>query len=108
MIDHGHYGTHILMSEGTHRPVIDKAEYADAWTEQRRRIGRDLVGDVDVSTVFLNIEHHGGMWFETMIFGGSYDEYCWRYATKAEAIAGHAAIVQALRDGTDPDAAVAS
>ena len=51
-------------------------------------------GGIDVSTVFLGIDHsfmEGGppLLFETMIFGGERDGEQMRYATKSEAIAGH-------------------
>jgi hypothetical protein len=55
--------------------------------------------DVTISTVFMGINHQFGdgppLIFETMIFGGPLDDYCWRYSTEAEALAGHqGAIVQ--------------
>lgn len=71
------------------------------WFEQsdaERRIARDEVGDdVKVSTVFLGLDHSFGnaapMLFETMIFGGPHDDYQERYATRDEAVAGHARAV---------------
>jgi hypothetical protein len=69
----------------------------------RRQVGKTWIGHVKVSTVFLTINHNlSGMgydpdgWedrtpilFETMIFGGRYNECQWRYATRAEALKGH-------------------
>lgn len=59
---------------------------------------------VEVSTVYLGIDHSHGHYpmpiiFETMIFAGlsSLDEACWRYATPAAAAAGHARVVEALK-----------
>lgn len=71
------------------------------------RIGLDEVGDARVSTVWLGLDHGflpGGppLIFETMIFGGDYADYCQRYATEAEAAAGHAAVVAALAEGHAP------
>ena len=48
---------------------------------------------MQISTVFLGLDHAFGsgppiLW-ETMIFGGLLDEFQERYATKAEALAGH-------------------
>lgn len=40
--------------------------------------------------------------FETMIFGGEYDECQWRYSTKLEAEQGHARVVEALQTGQTP------
>lgn len=72
-----------------------------------RHVGKDNVGEVFISTVFLGVDHayYGGppILFETMVFRGHLDERQWRYATWDEAVAGHARIVQAVRDGTDPD-----
>jgi hypothetical protein len=67
-------------------------------TQQARIVGRTTVGPLVVSTVFLGLDHG---WlregppivFETMIFGGT-DEYCERYATRAQAEAGHAEAVR--------------
>lgn len=62
-----------------------------------RIIGRDDRGDVSVSTVWLGLDHRYGVGppliFETMIFGGEHDQDQWRYSTREEAEAGHAAAV---------------
>lgn len=75
-----------------------------------RRVGFTKLGDVDISTVFLGMDHGWGdgppVLFETMPFGGQYDSHCWRWHTWAEAEAGHAAIVAALREGRDPYEAI--
>jgi hypothetical protein len=75
-----------------------------AWYEanrDKRRVARDKVGEYEVSTVFLTFDHgwDGGppvLW-ETMIFGGKYDdwinEYQVRYTSLADAKAGHAEAV---------------
>lgn len=48
---------------------------------------------VDISTVFLGFDHGFGqglpILFETMIFGGPYDQWQRRYCTWDEAEAGH-------------------
>ena len=64
--------------------------------------GPEQLGDITihgqrVSTVFLGIQHHGGM-FETMIFGGPLNEYQVRAETVEEAHANHVRIVEALQD----------
>jgi hypothetical protein len=38
---------------------------------------------------------------QTMVFGGQYDDRQWRYSTWDEAVAGHEAIIAALREGTE-------
>lgn len=53
---------------------------------------------VGVSTVWLGTDHGFGLTerpliFESLIFGGPLDETCRHYATRDEAIAGHAELV---------------
>jgi len=72
-----------------------------------KRIDKDTVGDADVSTVWLGLDHGWGggapVIFETMIFGGEHDQFQDRYTTEEEAVAGHARVVEALRRGDSPD-----
>lgn len=56
---------------------------------------------IDVSTVFLGIDHNFGggapvLW-ETMIFGGAQDGYQERYSSEQEAREGHARAVDLAR-----------
>jgi len=71
------------------------------WMETgNRRIGKTKIGDVEVSTVFLGLDHGFGgktLLFETMIFGGKYDEWCERYETMEEAKKGHAKAVKKVK-----------
>jgi hypothetical protein len=61
------------------------------------------IGDVEVSTVWLGLDHSFGsgppLFWETMIFGGQYDEYEWRHPSREAAFAAHDQIVAAVRDG---------
>lgn len=77
---------------------------AEAWGRvlgmpvEYRRVARDEVGDVTVSTVWLGLDHGFGMEdapliFETLIFGGDHDGEMMRYPTRDEALAGHAQAV---------------
>jgi len=71
-------------------------------------IGKNDVDDAHVSTVFLGVDHQltpGGLplLYETMIFDGQWDNYQWRWSTRADAAAGHARIVAALREGRSPE-----
>lgn len=87
-------------------PFDDVVEWAHAFALLRfeqRTVGRDQVGDVLVSTVFLGVDHSFDpleigppILFETMTFG-SQNEVVGRYATWDEARAGHEAIVAAVR-----------
>ena len=73
---------------------------------EARRVGADVVGDVRVSTVFLGIDHSWGagppLYFETMVFGGTWDQECDRYSTWDEAAAGHAETVRRLSASLSP------
>ena len=64
------------------------------WFEKaERHVAKDTIKGVDVSTVFLGLDHNyfGGppLLFETMIFGGEHDDYQERYTTWDEALLGH-------------------
>jgi len=65
----------------------------------------DLAGGVLVSTVFLGLDHaftedEPRKIFETLVFGGPHDGEMDRYATWAQAEAGHAAMVQKVSGAT--------
>jgi len=71
-------------------------------TPAERRVARDEVGDSDVSTVFLQLDHSftgrpPPLVFETMVFGGPLDGECERYATWDEAEMGHARMIARVR-----------
>lgn len=93
----GHY---ILADDGKPLRVDDLMAWA-AWFEANRQkciVAQDEVGDVRVSTVFLSVDHNWGdgppvLW-ETMIFGGSLNEYQERYSSLENAIAGHATALE--------------
>jgi hypothetical protein len=61
--------------------------------DEGRRVNKTTIGDVRISTVFLGLDHgiyeDKPMLFETMIFGGEYDDYQERYSTWEEAEEGH-------------------
>ncbi len=68
-----------------------------------KRVALDRVGDKEVSTVWLGLDHNFGngppLIFETMVFGDDGEEDVRRYSTKDEAERGHARIVASLRGG---------
>ncbi|MCF8605126.1 hypothetical protein L5I01_17365 [Gordonia sp. HY442] len=80
-----------------------------------RRVGDTDVGEVRVSTVWMGIDHNmtgvgPPLIFETMLFvnddedEGDYRHNALvRYATEEEALRGHLAAVDALRDGRELD-----
>jgi hypothetical protein len=85
-------------------------EDASARGAEGRRVGyTDINDETYVSTVFLGVDHRfmgegRPLLFETMVFGGAYDEYQWRYSTRDEALRGHVAVVEALMLGREPQA----
>lgn len=63
-----------------------------------RVVQQDRVDGILISTVLLMIDHNyfgegPPLIFETMIFGGDHDGYTYRYATRAQALSGHARAV---------------
>ena len=65
------------------------------------------LSDVEVSTVHLGLDHRyrgdgPPLIFETMVFGGEYDQMTWRYATEEAALEGHKTFVEALQAGDNP------
>lgn len=70
------------------------AEGGPATGTEAAMVGRDHIGEVLVSTVFLGINHNflgegRPILFETMVFGGEHDQEQERYCTEQEALAGH-------------------
>jgi hypothetical protein len=73
------------------------------WLEKANRIvGKDMVGEVRVSTVFLGLDHSFGqgppMLFETMVFGGPLDSACERCSTWEQAEAQHSAMLKRVQE----------
>lgn len=70
-------------------------QWATAFEDKNRVVKQEYVaGGVQVSTVFLGLDHSWGhgppLLWETMIFGGEHDDYQDRYSTYDDAVAGHA------------------
>jgi hypothetical protein len=101
-------GAFFVLNEAGEVQPADMETWAAFVTQpDASRIDRTSVGDADVSTVFLGAtpSFRSGvpLLFETMIFGGRYDTWMWRWSTRADAVAGHARVVEALRDGEEPE-----
>lgn len=86
----------------------DIVEYSKWYSERDidRIIAKTNIGDAQVSTVFLGLDHGMGtaldgeflpVLFETMIFGGKHDQLQTRYHTLEEARSGHEALVNKLK-----------
>jgi hypothetical protein len=91
--------------DGNPTTIGDWAARTDGF-EETFRVAKDTVGEADVSTVLLGLDHsHGSgppLIFESMIFGGDHDCAQWRYATREAAEDGHRRIVEALAKGETP------
>ena len=79
-----------------------------AWMEAHnleRRLAYDETPNGEVSTVFLVFDHGWNgtpVLYETMVFGGTMDDYQERYETWGEAIAGHAATLARVIAESEP------
>ena len=75
-------------------------------TDKRRVARTELKDNVEVSTVFLGLDHQWGdgppLLFGTMTFGSEWDECQWRYSTWDEAVKGHNEIVSKIKAGLTP------
>jgi hypothetical protein len=91
-----------LGADGRTPEVAEPGEYSykAGW-----HVAKTKVGDAEVSTVFLGLDHGWEVdappiLFETMVFGGVLDQEQVRYATWAEAESGHAAMVARVKERT--------
>jgi len=85
--------------EGKTPKEADMMEWAKWFETAERHVAKtEISKEVNVSTVFLGLDHNYGggtpILFETMILGGEHDEYQERYATYEEAEAGHIVAVE--------------
>lgn len=84
-------------------PEPDARAWAEFMQQARRHIGLDRIEQaecdpVDVSTVFLGLDHNWTcngppLLFETLVIGGPLDQEMYRYATWQEAERGHRIVV---------------
>jgi hypothetical protein len=85
------------------RPLTDVFEWSFLHSNLAYvHVGCTMIGDVEVSTVWIGIPQAGStperpLIFETMIFGGELDGHTWRYATEQEAELGHERTVAMAR-----------
>ncbi len=88
-------------------PVADAIDWA-LWFEantDRRIVLRDTIGEACVSTVFLGLDHSYRddlplKIYETLVFDGQLGGEMDRYATRDEAIVGHAAMCDRVRQAS--------
>lgn len=75
--------------------ILDWARWFESFD---RVVAQTNIGEVLISTVFLGIDHNfheegAPILFETMVFGGEYNEYQKRYRTLEEAMLRHEWVV---------------
>lgn len=85
------------LDENRNPVKCDAIESSKYMAENGRRVAFDAVGRVEVSTVFLGLDHsysgHTPLLFETMVFGMD-DEIQERWTTWDEAETGHKAVLE--------------
>ncbi len=74
-------------------PCNDLIQWGEWFGKADRNVGYDVRNDIQVSTVFLGLDHSFGhgppLLFETMVFGGEHAQEMARYSTWEEAEKGH-------------------
>lgn len=89
-------------------PILepDLIKWAKNFETEDRRVAQDVIGDVKISTVFLGVDHSFGiskpLLFETMVFGGKFDQEQDRYSTWDEAVQGHKNMVDKVNATHNP------
>jgi hypothetical protein len=88
------------------RTLAGLIEWARWFEKTNRRVAFDIFcGGVHVSTVFLGIDHGFSLFdprakpvlFETMVFGGKFDQAQQRYCTYDQAEIGHMLVAQRVK-----------
>ena len=86
-----------VLKDGLPIPEDDSLAWSLWFETADRRVALTKMGDVEVSTVFLGIDHSFGggppLLYETLVFGGPLDGEMERYSTLQEAEAGHQRMV---------------
>jgi hypothetical protein len=80
------------------------------WEEdnlEKRIVKQEYIGDIRVSTVFLGLDHawigETPILWETMIFGGEYDQYQVRYTSYDAALQGHEIALSLIKTNKDDE-----
>lgn len=98
----------VLNAQGEPERCDDIIEWGRFFEDfDNRRIARDEIGEILVSTVFLGMDHRflgegPPILYETMIFGGGHDEYQERCCTRAQALEMHAKACRIARGQQEP------
>jgi hypothetical protein len=109
LVDHG---VRCYILDGKNIIACDELTWAN-WLQSDAENGTNLrsirfekIGDVDISTVFIGLDHNTlnngpPHIFETMVFGGKYDGYMRRYSTYEEAEKGHEKAVKMVSENLE-------
>lgn len=96
-----------LLDENKNPYVVSFDEFQKGWVDDMKRVAIDYIDNIKISTVFLGWDHSfmeesTPILFETMIFGGEYDEFQRRYTTYNEALQGHTEAVEMVKQSFTP------
>ena len=93
-----------------HGNPIDMFAWAAMFEMTDHHVAEDWIDGVRISTVWLGLDHNWAdvgppLIFETMIFEPEdddldMDQYCWRWSTEVQALAGHDQAVAMVRQKT--------
>lgn len=91
-------GNYILDKDGNPVPEPDVMKWARWFGETERHVAMTEIRGCRISTVFLGIDHRflgdgPPILWETMVFGGEFDQLQERYSSLEDAKRGHDAIV---------------
>ena len=94
-------GDHYIL-EGHKAVKTDLMTWARMFEKTDRIVAKTTIGNADVSTVFLGLDHQFGnngppLLFETMVFGGKLDQEQDRCTTWEEAEKMHEAMCERVR-----------
>jgi hypothetical protein len=91
---------HYILDGRTPVPT-DMMTWAKWFETADRTVSKTQIGEWEVSTVFLGLDHAFGdgppLLFETLVFGGPLDSNMVRYSTWDQAEAGHAEMVNRVK-----------
>lgn len=100
-------GMYIITEEGEVRPARTLEEVVKMWKPDARTVWKTFANKTEISTVFLAIDHGwykdtAPILYETMVFaeeGSPWEDWgdtCRRYATREEAVHGHAMLLKEM------------
>lgn len=82
-------------------PCEDLLEWAEWLKKADRKVAKDIIGESKISTIFLGLDYsfdEKPLLFETLVFGGKLSDEMDRYSTWDEAVSGHNAMVEKVKN----------